>query len=47
MVLKQSATRYKQKTEIFIVKKSQTWLKPQPYFWLLRQEKKEIRRIYN
>ena len=41
MALKYSATRYKEKTEIFLVTRSLTCWKPDSCFWFVRKEKKE------
>ena len=42
MALKQSATRYKQKTEIFLITRLPTCWKPDSWFWL-RKGKKRIK----
>ena len=41
--MKQSVTRYKQKTEIFPVTRPPTWLKFDSCFWFQRQDKKGIK----
>ena len=43
MSLKQSATRYKQKTEIFLAIRPPTYWKPDSCFWVIRKGKKRIK----
>ena len=43
MAFKKSASRYKQKTEIFLAAKPPTWLKLYSCFWFLWQVKEGIK----
>ena len=43
MALKESATRYKQKTEILLVTRPPTCGKPHSCFWFVRNDKKKLK----